>query len=117
MTEKTEVFIVKKTFLGWEDHGIFTFNLELEGDRCSTTVGNYVLEGPEVSSFLQSILTITSRDQWERIPGSYVRVYSKGLLSVGFGHVMKDLWFSVDKDEGKAYAVPFAEFLERLERE
>ena len=60
---------VTSTFLGFEDHGIFTFNLMLNYGDSGQGAGSYDLRGDWCAATLQAILRACGVDQWEKIKG------------------------------------------------
>lgn len=98
---------ITKTFLGIEDHGIFTFSISvvIEGGRiCS--IGNYglsqTIHGEEqytakTSEAICRILKVVGVDSWEQLKGQYIRVEYNG-LDAGIhtmGNLMKDEWVNL----------------------
>jgi hypothetical protein len=80
-----ELGVIVDTFLGTEDHGIFTFNLELDFNSAHQSYGNVDLVDLEI---LKDLMVCVGVDQWEGLRGK--RVYAlreepygliKGILS------------------------------------
>lgn len=98
---------ITDTFLGVEDHGIFTFSISVEiagGRHCS--IGNYCLSYTENgkthyeaknSEAICRILKVVGVDSWEELKGQYIRVEENGCGSGihTIGNPMKDEWFNL----------------------
>lgn len=95
------------TKLGYEDHGIFTCELLLEGDGWGCWYGGYVLDeyNKELNERIatrqgfQAIIELMKTlevDKWEDLKGKYVRVEGQGWGGkiTKIGHLIKDKWFS-----------------------
>jgi hypothetical protein len=72
---------VKKTWLGSDDHGGFTFWINVEGNGQGQSIGNYCLYGagkyePWAIEAIAEILRVVKVDSWEQLPGKFVRVQS-----------------------------------------
>lgn len=97
MKMETEILNAKisKTYLGFEDHGIYTCYLTLDFDGYVQSFGGYFLES--YSDMIQNILKAVGVDSWESLTGKYVRVkkgtkYSSPIVSIG--HIVNDVWYS-----------------------
>lgn len=112
---------VKKTFLGYEDHGILTFNLDCEGGGYGQGVGGIALDGapsqvggsrtPQTSglALVTEVIKVVGADSWEGIPGKHVLILSDNTgRSVGianpltgkvlvFGEFLKELRQAADE--------------------
>lgn len=98
---------ITNTFLGIEDHGIFTFSISVEiagGSYCS--IGNYCLSytkdgethyEAKNSEAICRILKVVGVDSWEKLKGEYIRVEVNGWGSEIYtiGNLMKDEWFNL----------------------
>lgn len=98
---------ITDTFLGIEDHGIFTFSISvvIEGG-CLCSIGNYGLRqtingkvhyNAKTTEAICRILKVVGVDSWEQLKGQYIRVEYNG-LDVGIhtiGNLMKDEWVSL----------------------
>lgn len=63
-----ELGIVRDTFLGREDHGIFTYTLEFDFNGSSQSAGNYFLNDPgRMGKHLQAVMNFLG--SWESIKG------------------------------------------------
>ena len=108
--------IIKSTMLGREDHGIMTFMIFVEFDKCVTCgVGGYMLDEYDKESnkrvffffsmeTISKVLDVVGVDRWEALPGKYIRIVDNGWGSTinKIGNIIEDKWFDLRK------------FLERL---
>ena len=85
---------IKRTFLGIEGHGIFTFSIELEFGVGGQCFGNYALisgSKPNHSiSLLKDIINVVGVDSWEKLLGKYVRVVQSHCKVYGIVNITKD---------------------------
>lgn len=108
---KIETAQITHTSLGYEDHGIFTFYLTLEGDGWGVGFGGRVLDTYNKTlkrrvgtayglEQIGAILRTVGVSNWEQLKGQYVRCKTDGLGSKvsRLGHIIKDVW--VDLDDG-----------------
>lgn len=101
---------IARTFLGIEDHGILTFNLQLEGESWGQGFGGWTLDAwnetvkertgtPLCADFVLAILRALDVDSWEKVCGVYVRYErreGRGPISA-IGHITKDRWVRPDE--------------------
>lgn len=104
MSRPTEIVNaqIKRTMLGFEDHGIFTAFLFVEWPGSGCGFGGYHLgkDVPDESkgygaAFIQRILRTVGVEKWEELQGKYIRVESEGLGGGirRIGHIIEDKWF------------------------
>ena len=100
---------ITSTMLGREDHGIMTFMIFVEMDPCTCGVGGYALDmydrATEKRVFtakgleaISKILEVAGVDEWEQLPGKYIRVKDSGGWGSTIdeiGHLIKDKWFNL----------------------
>lgn len=67
---------IKSTMLGFEDHGIFTYMLQLDYGGSSQGAGGYVLGGDYTDRLLKGILSACGVSSWEKLPGRTVYAYA-----------------------------------------
>lgn len=99
--DKTMNAQIKKVFLGIEEHGIFTFglDLELETGFCKG-YGGYSLEGPNCWKYLKKIIETVGVTDWKELEGKYIRVKyqnddaTKRINRIG--HIIKERWFEIE---------------------
>lgn len=92
---------IVETFLGFEDHGIFTFIIFIEIEHYRQGFGLYAIES---ASALKQVLSTVGVKSWEELKDKYVRVkylsdeYCEKIHAIG--HIMEEKWFSFeDKDK------------------
>ena len=90
---------ITKTFLGKEDHGIFTSNITIEFDGRGQGFGGYSLDGKGGKKgsgigFISKILDTLEVDSWENLKGTHLRVKREDGLIKEIGHIVKDKWFN-----------------------
>lgn len=95
--------IIKSTFLGIEDHGIFSFMLTLEERSQGQGFGGYELKYEKYGiPLLETILKIVGVTSWEELTGKYVRVISSHCKVYGLIHITDDTrYFFIDEINGK----------------
>lgn len=85
---------IESTYLGIEDHGIFTALVMV--DYGGSVQGLQVCLGHGKTGYafhvLTGILEAVEAEQWERLPGKAVRVKIEGSLIRAIGHFLKDKW-------------------------
>ena len=100
---------ITETELGYEDHGIMTCWIEIEGFGWGVSYGGYALDnydkkkderiGTEsgFNAIIQLMQTLEVKN-WEDLRGQYVRCELAGwggkMLKIG--HLLKDKWFSFE---------------------
>lgn len=109
-----ENMTIKSTFLGREDHGFLTFNLDCANTTNGIGVGGYTLDSapeqpggsrvPTANGFalVYEVISTAGVESWEKLPGTRVLVLFEDHRSVGFAN----------PDTGKILV--FGEFLESL---
>ena len=107
MNEEILTGKITNTELGYEDHGIFTCFLHIEGDGWGCGFGGYSLDSPDktlqrrkgtaegMEAIIQIIRTLDV-NSWEKVKGQYVRVVLKDRRIKKIGHIIKDNWFSFE---------------------
>ena len=101
--------LIKSTMLGREDHGIMTFMIFIEFDKCVTCgVGGYMLDeydkGLNKRVFraksmesISKVLDVVGVDRWEDLTGKYIRIEDNGWGSTinKIGNIIEDKWFDL----------------------
>lgn len=64
--------MIESTFLGFEDHGIFTAVLRLSGHGWGQSTPGYALDGLGCSRYIQGILQGLGVNAWELLAGHRV---------------------------------------------
>lgn len=91
---------IEETFLGIEDHGIFTFTLLLRtGSGKCFSVGGYVAARPGLGATLARLLRVVGVSSWELLRGKHVRVtfLPSRLQLESIGHLMESEWLPVNR--------------------
>lgn len=96
------------TFLGREDHGIFTFYITLDVGGGVCRIGGYALDAPsdikgkrkylpEALESINAILDVVGVGSWEDLVGRYLRVKTGGLSHPihEIGNLMSEKWFNI----------------------
>lgn len=95
--------VIKSTFLGREDHGIFTFYLGCDTDGLFRQVGGYCLDYKDKDSgkyiyfpnslrLINEILSVIGCNSWEGLRKRYIRLMIDGSSVKGIGHIIEDKW-------------------------
>jgi len=104
---------ITSTMLGYEDHGILTCMLNLNGDTWGVGFGGYSLDSydeerkerfasAEGFKAILAILETLELSSWEKLPGTFIRAeMNDDGRCERIGHLMKEKWFSF-KDFFKA---------------
>lgn len=99
---------ISGTFLGYDDHGIFTFTLGLTGDGWGVGFGNRALDDydgrkrervpqPAALNIIPEILKVVGVDRWEELKGKHVRVETNGLgrSVTRIGNLIDNNWLAL----------------------
>lgn len=90
---------ITKTFLGDEDHGIFTASLTTLGGSIGQDFGGYDLRHSDrASSFIKGVLRVTGAASWEQVVGKFVRVRATHAKIEAIGHITDNTWFEPERD-------------------
>lgn len=105
---------IRSTMLGREDHGIMTFMIFIDADGFGCGIGGYSLD--EFNSATQTrvfqakymeviskILEVVGVDEWEDLPGKYIRFEDNGLGSTvtKIGNIIEEKWLDLEEFFGK----------------
>jgi len=88
--------VIENTFLGIEDHGIFTFSLMLDYGGSGQGAGMYCLGGEAAIPLIKRILEICDTNQWEHIEGKMIRADADQGKVHRIGHILKDDWLDFE---------------------
>lgn len=92
---------INGTFIGTEDHGIFSININFEGDGWSQGTGHYFAAEGAVERWIKGVIKVVGVERWEDLPGKLVRIRRDGGgLSgriIAVGDIFKDNWFYFEK--------------------
>lgn len=101
---------ITSTFLGREEHGIFTFSIfvDIAGGSCCG-IGNYALDycgennkrvfRAKSAEAISQILDVVGVKSWEELKGKYIRVKDEGWGSTikAIGNLMSEKWIDFDE--------------------
>lgn len=96
---------ITDTFLGFEDHGIFTFCLYLYYDHAHQGYGHYALEEsgkgyPHTADVIKQILEVVGVKKWEDLTNKLIRIRVSGAGCArkieAIGNILEDNWFSFE---------------------
>ncbi len=89
---------IESVSLGFEGHGIFTFNINVHyGGGSTQGCGGYALSEhtihrPVGTEILTAILKTVGCNEWNELEGTPIRVDRRGHRIVAIGHYIKDEW-------------------------
>lgn len=101
---------IAHTFLGREDHGIFTIVLTLDGGGWGQGAGGVSLDEPIrdsagkflgrvpttlIGKHIIGIIDTLGVDQWEKVQGQHVRAERVGGTIARIGHITENRWFNL----------------------
>lgn len=89
---------IDSTFLGREDHGIFTAFLYLDYGGGGQGFGGYVLKDKYAYVFVSRVLETVGASSWENLPGKHVRVCVEQGKALGIGHIIEDKWYFPERE-------------------
>ena len=104
--------LITDTFLGYEDHGIFTFwiNVDIGSGGGSVGIGGFSLDeydhdkkrrvfrGSSLEAIAR-VMHVVGVESWEELKGKYIRVKDEGWGGTvdEIGNLMEDQWFNIRK--------------------
>lgn len=105
---ETKNALIESTMLGYEDHGIFSFNLWLEFDCGCQAAGGYCLDKPlkkdnkficrvgtkKGMQLIIEVLKTIGVEKWEDLPGKYIRIKADMSQVYEIGNLLKDKWLN-----------------------
>ena len=65
---------INSTFLGIEDHGIFSINIDFDYGGSAQGTGHYGVEGEACAKFVQGMIRACGVSQWEHLKGRTIYV-------------------------------------------
>ena len=99
---------ITDTRLTMRDHGCLTLDIYFEG-QCTGGFGGYVLGHGYVGAnefeadgsglvAMMKIMDVVGVDDWEALPGKYIRIVDPGLggVTTKIGNIIEDKWFDID---------------------
>jgi hypothetical protein len=99
---------INSTMLGYEDHGIFSFYLNLDYDGSGQSAGGYALDSyikekdKRIGTVLGmqliiEILKTLDIESWEKLKGTYIRVKADYSKVYAIGNLLKDKWLDFEQ--------------------
>ena len=98
-----------KTFLGREDHGIFTFYIQLESGSQGQHAGGYALDNKSSKEtnyerngtalgmqLIIEVMKVVGVNSWEELKSKYVRVYSSHCNVYAIQNITDDKFIHFD---------------------
>lgn len=99
--------VIGATFLGIEDHGIFTCIVHIDRENYHQGFGTHNLMFSNYGiPYLRRILEVAGVDSWEKLKGRNIRVCASWDKIHGIGHIIKNDWFYPQGDPNQ---VPIVE--------
>lgn len=105
---------ISSTMLGREDHGIMTFMIYIDACGLTCGVGGYCLDEfnsatqtrvfrAESMEVISKILEVVGVDEWEDLPGKYIRIEYNGLGTTvtKVGNIIEEKWLDLEEFFGK----------------
>lgn len=98
---------IDSTWLGREDHGIFTFSLGLDFGDFHQGYGQYALDGPAEPrggarvgtafgcAAIMGVLDVLQVPKWEALVGTPVRVRYEDHAPQAIGHFIENRWLDL----------------------
>ena len=98
--------VVKSVSIDNGDHGILSAWMSLDYGGAVQSFGGYALHCPEAKipydcagKWIWRCLDICDKQQWEKIPGSAIRVRMGERATIeAIGHLLNDDWFCPSED-------------------
>lgn len=90
---------ITKTFLGPEDHGIFTCFVHTMAKSAGQGFGGHGLDYKAYGiEYIKRILDAVGVEAWEKLPGVNCRIDADYSKVYGIGHIIEDKWFYPEED-------------------
>lgn len=97
---------IDRTMLGYEDHGVLTSWIFVDYGGSGQGFGGYALdrfnpktkarEGTKfAANYIIGLLQTLGVDTWEKLPGTYCRIYGDYGKAEAIGHLLEDKWFLI----------------------
>jgi hypothetical protein len=102
---ETKNALIRSTFLGFEDHGIFTFSIGLDYGGSGQSAGGYALDSRNKETqkkqgyayaidLISEILNVVGVDTWEDLKGKNIRVMATYDKVIAIGNLLNDKWLN-----------------------
>lgn len=82
---------VQDTFLGFEDHGMFIVQVDLDYGHARQSYQR-VVNAENCKQEIITVLNVLGVDSWERVKGKHARAFVEGGLIRALGHFLNDKW-------------------------
>ena len=100
---------IESTNLGVEDHGILTVFIYLDYGGTSQGFGGHFLDDYDEKTnkrtaskacglFVKKVLEVVGVENWEDLPGKFVRVKCEHSKIHEIGNIIEDKWFNPSKE-------------------
>ena len=89
---------ITNTHLGFEDHGILTAYIAIQGDHWGQSFGGYGLSpsnGNHMAVFINETLKTVGVEKWEDLKDKPIRVDHEFNNLKAIGHIIEDKWFNI----------------------
>jgi len=86
---ETKNATISSTFLGFEDHGLLTFQIHMKYFNGGQSFGNYQSKVEHI----EGILNALDERAWEDLPGTACRVRCDQAHIESIGHFLKESWY------------------------
>ena len=83
---------ISKTYLGFEDHDIYSCAIILDFGDFTLGFGAYDLDYH--TDMIKRVLRVVGVQYWEELKGKLVRALIDGHKIIGIGHIIEDKWYS-----------------------
>lgn len=85
---------ITSTHLGFEDHGIFSLNVQFAGPGWGQGTGHFFADNG-TSDLVKGIIRAVGVERWEDLPNKYCRLRRayKASRIEAIGNLLEDKWF------------------------
>lgn len=88
--------IIESATIGYEDHGILIFMLDLRHGECTHQgFGGYALKADHI----KKILDVAGVQSWDQLKGKTIRIVRHDGFIQKIGHIIEDKWFDPREEE------------------
>lgn len=92
---EADLATISKSFIGFEDHGIFTAYLTFRGQSWQQSEPARLWSGDQLKRYLETVLKTLGANDWSKVEGQEVFVLKEDYLGpiLGFAHRSEDRYF------------------------